>query len=248
MLQNSQNAGRLIFREKTKQATIADQCSLKPVTGIAREFDARGVVPHIIIRSPHPRLGKFVFSDPKRLLQQYPPREQTSPRPAGQVRKVPRLMQRGSFFRFPRRRRQERSAAFPDWPRSRHGLTYKPSAVLGLTEDNLFRLGTWTDDHASPCPCDRGSARRRRLARDGGARPLQTRRAGDAAVRLRQRRCAGRPRYRVAGRNSRWPGAIRTRTLATYPRTTPTSNCCSFASPTVLCWRKPTPIIFATPA
>jgi hypothetical protein len=36
VLQNSQNAGRLIFREKTKQATIADQCSLKPVTGIAR--------------------------------------------------------------------------------------------------------------------------------------------------------------------------------------------------------------------
>jgi hypothetical protein len=40
VLQKSQNAGRLIFREKTKQATIADQCSLKPVTGIAREFDA----------------------------------------------------------------------------------------------------------------------------------------------------------------------------------------------------------------
>jgi hypothetical protein len=28
------------FREKTKPATIADQCSLKPVTGIARELDA----------------------------------------------------------------------------------------------------------------------------------------------------------------------------------------------------------------
>jgi hypothetical protein len=41
VLQNSQNAERLILREKTKQATIADQRSLKPVTGIAREFDAR---------------------------------------------------------------------------------------------------------------------------------------------------------------------------------------------------------------
>jgi hypothetical protein len=37
---NSLNAERLIFREKTKQATIADQCSLKPVTGIACEFGA----------------------------------------------------------------------------------------------------------------------------------------------------------------------------------------------------------------
>ena len=41
VLQKSQNAVRIISREKTKQATIADQCSLKLVTGIAREFDAR---------------------------------------------------------------------------------------------------------------------------------------------------------------------------------------------------------------
>src|SRR5882762_11929891 len=40
-LQNSQNAGRLLFRGKKKQATIADQCSLKPATGIACEFGAR---------------------------------------------------------------------------------------------------------------------------------------------------------------------------------------------------------------
>ena len=40
-LQNSQNAGRLIYRGKKKQATIADQCSLKPATGIACEFGAR---------------------------------------------------------------------------------------------------------------------------------------------------------------------------------------------------------------
>jgi hypothetical protein len=35
------NAERRIFREKTKQATITDQCRLKPVTGIACEFGAR---------------------------------------------------------------------------------------------------------------------------------------------------------------------------------------------------------------
>ena len=41
MLQKSQNALPLIFRERTKQVTIADQCSLKPVTEIACEFVAR---------------------------------------------------------------------------------------------------------------------------------------------------------------------------------------------------------------
>jgi hypothetical protein len=41
VLQNSQNAERLIFREETKQATIADQYSLKPVAGIACEFGER---------------------------------------------------------------------------------------------------------------------------------------------------------------------------------------------------------------
>ena len=47
------------FRGKTKQATIAEQCSLKPATGIACEFGARRVVPHIIIRSSRLRLGEF---------------------------------------------------------------------------------------------------------------------------------------------------------------------------------------------
>src|ERR1700730_111375 len=32
-----------------------------------------GVVPQMIIRSPRVRPGKFLFSDTKRLLQQYPP-------------------------------------------------------------------------------------------------------------------------------------------------------------------------------
>jgi O-antigen/teichoic acid export membrane protein len=39
VLQKSQKALPLIFRQRTKQATIADQCSLKPVTGIACEFE-----------------------------------------------------------------------------------------------------------------------------------------------------------------------------------------------------------------
>jgi hypothetical protein len=38
LLQKSQKAQRLIFRQRTKQATISDQYSFKPVTGIASEF------------------------------------------------------------------------------------------------------------------------------------------------------------------------------------------------------------------
>jgi hypothetical protein len=40
MLQKSQNAERLIFRERTKQAAIADRCSLKRATEVACEFVA----------------------------------------------------------------------------------------------------------------------------------------------------------------------------------------------------------------
>jgi hypothetical protein len=40
VLQNSQKALRQIFCQRTKQETIADQCRLKPVTGIACEFVA----------------------------------------------------------------------------------------------------------------------------------------------------------------------------------------------------------------
>jgi hypothetical protein len=39
-LQKSQNAERLIFRERTKQAAIADRCSLKRAAEVACEFVA----------------------------------------------------------------------------------------------------------------------------------------------------------------------------------------------------------------
>jgi hypothetical protein len=51
LLQKSQKAPRLIFRQRTKQATIADQCSLKPVIGVVRKFGARRRGPPRIIRS-----------------------------------------------------------------------------------------------------------------------------------------------------------------------------------------------------
>src|SRR3982074_1620927 len=40
MLQKSPNAERLIFRERTKQAAIADRCSLKCAAEVACEFVA----------------------------------------------------------------------------------------------------------------------------------------------------------------------------------------------------------------
>jgi hypothetical protein len=40
LLQKSQNAERLIFRERTKQAAIADRCSLKRAAEVACEFVA----------------------------------------------------------------------------------------------------------------------------------------------------------------------------------------------------------------
>jgi hypothetical protein len=57
VLQNSRNAGRLIFRGKTNQATITDQCSLKPATGIACGFGARrhGPPHHYSIVAPTAR-------------------------------------------------------------------------------------------------------------------------------------------------------------------------------------------------
>ena len=73
VLQNSQNAVRSISRKLTKRAAIADRCRLKAIAEVACEFIADYVVPQMIILSPRARPGKFVFSDAKRLLQQYLP-------------------------------------------------------------------------------------------------------------------------------------------------------------------------------
>jgi hypothetical protein len=73
MLQKSQKALRLIFRQRTKQAIVADQCGLEPATGIACELAHGGVVSHIIFQSPRLRLGEFESHPAKRLLQQYLP-------------------------------------------------------------------------------------------------------------------------------------------------------------------------------
>jgi hypothetical protein len=53
-----------------KQATIADRCALKRATEVPVSSSPVDVVPHIIIRSSRLQLGKIVFSDAKRLLQQ----------------------------------------------------------------------------------------------------------------------------------------------------------------------------------
>jgi hypothetical protein len=38
LLQNSENAARLIFREKTKQAAVVDRCGLEPATKVPCKF------------------------------------------------------------------------------------------------------------------------------------------------------------------------------------------------------------------
>jgi hypothetical protein len=74
-----------ISRKWIKQTSIAERCSLQAITEVAREFIADNVVPQMIICSPRVRPGKFVFSDAKRLLQQY--RHLTEiPRPPSNVR------------------------------------------------------------------------------------------------------------------------------------------------------------------
>jgi hypothetical protein len=73
VLQNSQNAVRPIFREKTKQATITDRCALKRANEVAVGSSPIDVAPRMIIRPLRLRAGKFVFSDAKRLLQHYLP-------------------------------------------------------------------------------------------------------------------------------------------------------------------------------
>jgi hypothetical protein len=67
----SPNAERLIFREKTKRAIIADQCSLKPVTGIARELGARRHRPPHNYSIVVPTARRIVSHAAKRLLQHY---------------------------------------------------------------------------------------------------------------------------------------------------------------------------------
>jgi hypothetical protein len=71
VLQNSQNAVRLIFREKTKQATIADRCALKRANEVAGRFIANWRSPPLIIQSLRLWAGKIVFVDAKSLLQHY---------------------------------------------------------------------------------------------------------------------------------------------------------------------------------
>jgi hypothetical protein len=71
LLQKSQNAMRLISRQRTKQRTIADQYGFKRVTRIVSEFGTWRRSPHIINQSLHLRVKEFEADLAKRLLQQY---------------------------------------------------------------------------------------------------------------------------------------------------------------------------------
>src|SRR6478672_2880719 len=58
-------------RPKKQQSLVGVPSGSLPRTPVSFSFS--NVSLQIVIRSPHPRLGKFVFSDPKRVLQHYPP-------------------------------------------------------------------------------------------------------------------------------------------------------------------------------
>jgi hypothetical protein len=76
VLRNSQNDVRPISRKWTKEAAIADRGGFQPVTEVAR--------------SPRVRSGKFVFSDAKKLLQQYLPIGDIAPKLRGFKKRCPK--------------------------------------------------------------------------------------------------------------------------------------------------------------
>jgi hypothetical protein len=71
--QKSQKARRLISRQRTKQATIADQWASNALAESSVSLALGDVVPHIIIQSLHLRVREFESHLAKRLLQQYVP-------------------------------------------------------------------------------------------------------------------------------------------------------------------------------
>src|SRR5258706_16415668 len=65
-------------RPKKQQSLVGVPSGSLPRSPVSFSFS--NVSLQIIIRSPHPRLGKFVFSDPKRVFQHY--RHETDMPPA----------------------------------------------------------------------------------------------------------------------------------------------------------------------
>jgi hypothetical protein len=72
LLQKSQMAQRLIFRQRTKQATIVDQWASNALPESPVSLALGDVVPHSIIQLLHLRVGEFESHLAKRLLQQNP--------------------------------------------------------------------------------------------------------------------------------------------------------------------------------
>jgi hypothetical protein len=71
VLQNSKNGLQRFFRENGNQATIADDVSSSALPKLPVSSSLVAVGPRTIIRSPRRQPGKFVLSDPKRVLQHY---------------------------------------------------------------------------------------------------------------------------------------------------------------------------------
>jgi hypothetical protein len=86
VLQNSKNGLQRFFREKRNQAKIANQYVLKRATEVAGGFITCCCGPPYDYSIAGPQPGKFVFSDPKRVLQHNPLK--TRHRKATQMRRA----------------------------------------------------------------------------------------------------------------------------------------------------------------
>jgi hypothetical protein len=73
VLQKSQNAVQLNFRQTTKQAATVDRCSPNAPPKSPVSSSQNEVVAYINVRSPRVQPGKTGIGETKRLLQHYPP-------------------------------------------------------------------------------------------------------------------------------------------------------------------------------
>jgi hypothetical protein len=78
LLQKSQKARRLISRQRTKQATIADQRASNALPESSVSLALGDVAPHIIIQLLRLRVQEFESHLAKRLLQRSPPHLKTT--------------------------------------------------------------------------------------------------------------------------------------------------------------------------
>jgi hypothetical protein len=78
VLQNSQNGCSDFFAKRATKRQSPIDVSLSALPKLPVSSSLVALVPHMIIRSPRPQPGKFIFSDPKRVLQHNPGQSRSS--------------------------------------------------------------------------------------------------------------------------------------------------------------------------